>query len=919
MAGVAATPFVGRREELATLLAALDADGASVVRVSGEAGVGKSRLVAEAIARSERTTAVGISSPGSLGRPFDLLLSAVEPSVRGWTAVPAALTAVRGALVQLLRSVAPALDDDAPSDPESPAELISAGIALIRHLDVDVLVLEDLQWADTESLLVVERLVAGPEHPVIVITYRTEDLDGRGSAAEIIDAMGSRRTGQHIHVEPLGTDEIEELLTRQFGRPASATVVKRLRVRTGGNPFFLEEVLTSTDDWDQPRTVLDDMPVSLTETIHQKLNVLTPDERDALTTAAVLGSPFEFDLLATALDVDESELIHRLRTLIERRLIVEPEVDTFRFRHELVRESIMSSLLGRERRRLHERAWTATTQHRPDEYAELARHAAGSGRLDDLARVAPDGIRRYTARGSTRQALVLAEMALGQWPDDTELRELAAQAAWLTGEADKAQDHARRWHDLSLRRDDTVPIDALALLARVAYEREDFATEAEIVAEMEDLLVCASEPALRARLLAWLAQHHMLLDNFDIALERAERAIELATELGLDDLVRQVTVEQATARSWELDHREESIAILERVAKEAESVGEFVTAARALHNLSLHQAPEMADLTLDEMARVADRGGFDLASAVLVPIRKVRVAMARADQHDAQEWLDRSRAFGRQPVAARHLTLDEVVLRLEAGAPIDPDMLDRLPTDTPPAWSVRLRCAARDRDLSTVHRLLDNPAVGPRSLGALAAALSDLATAEVSTDRIAAARDRMLDAHPEQAAQGVAEALIAERVDDPAAADLLAVAGNASTDLARSAIKAEALGRVVDAELRLAQARLARRAGRMDDARDHACAAADLLHRWPGPRRDEALALSAEPTCTKDLDLTGREIDVARLVARGMTNGQIAEELFISRKTVSTHVSHILSKLAMSSRTEIATWAVRTGLTSGDM
>jgi DNA-binding NarL/FixJ family response regulator len=90
-----------------------------------------------------------------------------------------------------------------------------------------------------------------------------------------------------------------------------------------------------------------------------------------------------------------------------------------------------------------------------------------------------------------------------------------------------------------------------------------------------------------------------------------------------------------------------------------------------------------------------------------------------------------------------------------------------------------------------------------------------------------------------------------------------------------------------------------------------------LLARWPGPRRTrmERFARLLRPTLTgrdpADAGLTSRELEVAALVAEGLSNGEIAERLFISRKTASVHVSNILAKLGAANRTEIATWVVR--------
>ena len=83
----------------------------------------------------------------------------------------------------------------------------------------------------------------------------------------------------------------------------------------------------------------------------------------------------------------------------------------------------------------------------------------------------------------------------------------------------------------------------------------------------------------------------------------------------------------------------------------------------------------------------------------------------------------------------------------------------------------------------------------------------------------------------------------------------------------------------------------------------------DDLARWPGVRRDRALGLARRlegSSARPDGELTGREREVAALLADGLTNGQLAERLFISPKTAAVHVSNILAKLGLSSRAEIA-------------
>ena len=107
-------------------------------------------------------------------------------------------------------------------------------------------------------------------------------------------------------------------------------------------------------------------------------------------------------------------------------------------------------------------------------------------------------------------------------------------------------------------------------------------------------------------------------------------------------------------------------------------------------------------------------------------------------------------------------------------------------------------------------------------------------------------------------------------------------------------------------------------AGAIDAARPHALAAAEHLARWRGWRVEELQSvqrrLGVGPEPSGPGALTPREREVVALLAEGLTNAGLAERLYISPRTAAVHVSNILSKLGMGSRTEVATWAVREGL-----
>jgi DNA-binding NarL/FixJ family response regulator len=115
-------------------------------------------------------------------------------------------------------------------------------------------------------------------------------------------------------------------------------------------------------------------------------------------------------------------------------------------------------------------------------------------------------------------------------------------------------------------------------------------------------------------------------------------------------------------------------------------------------------------------------------------------------------------------------------------------------------------------------------------------------------------------------------------------------------------------------------ARSALALGRLDEAREHAKKADAALARWPGWRRNQLEAVQRRLGLGAVIDgpdaLTPREREVAALLAEGLTNAELARRLYISPKTAAVHVSNILAKLGMASRTEVAAWAVREGVTA---
>ena len=297
--------------------------------------------------------------------------------------------------------------------------------------------------------------------------------------------------------------------------------------------------------------------------------------------------------------------------------------------------------------------------------------------------------------------------------------------------------------------------------------------------------------------------------------------------------------------------------------------------------------------------------------------------MLRGDLKDAIAWTVRARQLGRNTRASSELAVAEALLLIEAD---QAEQASCVIEDAGGfgfttrfeglAWvrMCNVVIAARAGDTDAVRAGLEDLVDDEQFDALISWGLRDLLGSDVPVDEVRA----LVDRSPESEWRPLVHAMIDAEVRAPGALDAIDDILERSDGLfLLGKHKVKPFPVAIDAELRIARAKLLLTSGERDAGRDSAQRAADALGEWPGPRRDAALALTRATTTSAGAggdELTGRELDVARLVARGLSNGAIADELYISRKTVSTHVSHILAKLGMSSRTEVAAWAIREGI-----
>jgi DNA-binding SARP family transcriptional activator/class 3 adenylate cyclase len=405
----AATPLVGREHELTFLRTTFDhvrrEGNPALVTVVGDAGVGKTRLVAELLSTldGEAKVLIGRCLPlekavtlwplaemlkaeagvletdraDEAARKISSLVErAVEPGLAGETPRTAA------ALASTLGLRLPA-DPLGPLDPrERYRELVGAWLVLLASLaraGPVVAVVEDVHWADPTMLDVLDELAERLDAPIVLLcTARPDLLRSRP------DWGGGRRRFSSVPLDPLTSEESAQLVSFLPGVDELPPDVRRLILeRSGGNPFFLEEIVRHLDEQRQSHGSVEqvEVPDNVQGVILARLDLLSADERRVAQRAAVVGRVFWDGALARLVSVDDLDAM--LQTLRRREFVVErmsssiPGQREYVFKHALIRDVAYASLPRAERGRAHAEiaVWIEETSgERTAELAELLAH-----------------------------------------------------------------------------------------------------------------------------------------------------------------------------------------------------------------------------------------------------------------------------------------------------------------------------------------------------------------------------------------------------------------------------------------------------------------------------------------------------------------------------------------------------------------
>lgn len=343
------------------------------VLIAGEAGVGKSRLAAEAKAHAAArgfTLFEGACFPQDSACPYAPLIDLLRAQI-GAGALPSAT------VERFAHELAPLLPDmvTLPADRSQPPDLdpaqqqrrlfnaLVACLAAATGARPALVLIEDLHWCDESSLDFLLYLLRHPgAQPLLLVgTYRSDEVGPRLS--QCLGQLERERLGHELSLGPLSRDEVAAMLRAIFAltRPVRVDTLDMLYGLTEGNPFFVEEILKAllaagdifyaNGTWD--RKPLLRIPRSLNDTVEQRVARLSAEARQVLVLAAVVGRRFDFALLQRLAGRDEAGLLALLKELVAAQLVVEESTERFASRHALTRQAIYGGLLARERAVLH--------------------------------------------------------------------------------------------------------------------------------------------------------------------------------------------------------------------------------------------------------------------------------------------------------------------------------------------------------------------------------------------------------------------------------------------------------------------------------------------------------------------------------------------------------------------------------------
>jgi class 3 adenylate cyclase/tetratricopeptide (TPR) repeat protein len=644
------SPFVGRsteRDRLLAVWADVESGRRRLASVTGEPGIGKTRLAAEfALEVYERGGVV------LWGRSFEEALVPYQPFVQALRHYllecdPDELRLqLAGGAAELARLV-PELEarlrpgealpkEDAEGGRYRLFEAVASLLAEVAAAHPVLVILDDLQWADRATLLLLKHLAVDPTPASLLLlaTYRDSEVPRGHPLAQVQADIERDNAIERIQVSGLPANDVSRLVAGLTGAAPPAELLAWLQSETAGNPFFLEELVRHLESAglvagaEQLSAENVGVPARVMELVARRLQRLSPPAFEALRLASVIGSEFDLDLLAATLNEPEDRLVELLDEAVAARMLAEVPGSTgsYGFSHALVQQALYEEQTANRRASVHGRIAAALESRigTTGRLAELSHHLTAFGR-------APEKVVRF-ARAAGEQALELLayedaarefarslDALVATHVDDrasrAELLVLLGTAQTRAGDAPAALESFKQAAELA------VEVDAAETLARAALGYggtagfggvwvKFAAVDRELVLFLEEALRRCSGPddPMRVRLLGRLAQALYWSPDGGRAEALSRQALESARRLG-DRVALAHALDSRHVALWGPDHLTERCALAHEMLELGEELGDrdiMLEAYAWLITDALDREPiEVVDGYIGAHARVA--------------------------------------------------------------------------------------------------------------------------------------------------------------------------------------------------------------------------------------------------------------------------------------------------------------------------
>jgi eukaryotic-like serine/threonine-protein kinase len=619
--------LVGRERELAEMKIIMHqalAGQSSVLLVSGEAGIGKTRLARELLAHAAITGARILSGAcyAEGGMPYAPFPQLITDSFR----LPGVSLPLPEFVLADLVAIAPELrlhlpepngsgGSESRSEQQRIFESVVAWAAALSAQAPLVLFIDDIHWADSSTLFLIRHLARRlqAQRVLALLTYREVELRDVTPLQTVLFDLNRERLSSRQKLTRFDRAQTQAMLATMLQPTGQidASLVDAIHTETEGNPFFIEEVTKALLEegklcfndvcWEGQKNTEIEIPQSVRLTIQNRLSRLPDPTQDVLRLASTIGRRFEFEILSRASDLDEDTLIEALETAERAQILSEISTGrgaapVFSFAHALIPTTLRESVSSLRRQRLHRRVAQAIEAAFPGHESRLetlAYHYEQAGdaeRAEEYyARAADHALEVY----ANQEAARYYRMALELEPDGPRRAHLLKNLGEACFRQNLHKDARRHWQEASeLYRQDGAHGDMAYLSARMAraawYDADApgglrLCLEGLAAVEAMGLPAAESETPGLAALLHETARAYRFASQPEKALPLCQRALDLAERFGLVEVQAESLATMGILFDQPLEFR---ISSLEKAVELAESAGLLFTAARANVNLA---------------------------------------------------------------------------------------------------------------------------------------------------------------------------------------------------------------------------------------------------------------------------------------------------------------------------------------------